>query len=376
MTIQGEGGRTKAEAGPQAQELMNTSTETSQQVSYFDEGAGFAYVAEVGSGIDGTASLVKSTANGKLYVRKEDRYSTEANYEEVGPSAEIEIAKRMKHIPGVAQIKGWRKYERAELRQLKSAFYVSYWDYCNMGTIWSLHAREHYSREISIPDRWLLSWVASMLRTVIDLHRNGVAHHDAHGNNWFLHWDDSTDTPNVVLGDFGQAREFDHFSATGPRTREGLLLRPDLDYIRIGNIADTIAAPARGATEKSSSREKLSGWSEEIFEHADGGRGPVLEAAMIKIADAIEEEIKYTPVPTSEETSPLKPETVVGVPVMERLKRSDYKNWKIVWLEDGNIVPESLQTRNMGDVRSTFCREGDWDRELNPRPMIESLAFI
>lgn len=173
-----------------------------QEAIYFDEGAGFLFIKHLGRGNFGSASLVRSLADNKLYVRKEeinidDYFYSMQTSNETRPE-EAKCATIVSTNANTIKLQGWIKYEEDPYG---SNFTVSYWNYCNSGTLYDLITT--WPEHMCLPERWVFSWVLTMLSTITDIHRAGIAHRDAHLKNWFLHRPDNYSDPVLVLGDFG-----------------------------------------------------------------------------------------------------------------------------------------------------------------------------
>lgn len=170
---------------------------------FFNEGPGFVYVREIGSGLYGNAVLVRCILDLKLYVRKEaktldrldDKYFRKLDATKVIP---------VKDTDNVVNFAGGCVY--TDLHQQRG-YEVSYWEYYGSGTLGS--AIKTFARtDITIPDQWLGKWLYDMLGVLSRIHRVGVAHCDTHDENWFLHRSrhNSSSVPDIGLGDWGLAQ--------------------------------------------------------------------------------------------------------------------------------------------------------------------------
>lgn len=173
--------------------------------TYYDEGAGFVFLENVGRGANGRADLVRSLRDNQIYVRKQLTTAFEVDREDYKrPQREIKKASQLRDFPGVVKILGWSIYAdkaRYDIPGAVATFEVTYWEYYNAGTFKSLMA-ESMSERVSIPSYWICSWLIQTIKTVLELHEEGYSHRDNHYGNWFLHRTIYGSTPDVVLGDF------------------------------------------------------------------------------------------------------------------------------------------------------------------------------
>lgn len=164
-------------------------------VEYFPEGVGFVFVKMLGHGAHSTACFVRSLGDNNLYVRKEDHDASNKNSD---TSPEVTVARMIRSVPGVVGFRGWLSYR--EQKEAKT-FFVTYWTYCNAGTVFQC-LTTYSKHRCDFPERWACRWLISMLETVRGIHGKGVAHDDGHNGNWFLHRQSFDTDPKVVLGDF------------------------------------------------------------------------------------------------------------------------------------------------------------------------------
>lgn len=178
---------------------------SSQDAVYFREGSGYLFVKTLGEGVDGSAILVRSVADGKLYVRKE-----EFNYEETPranhnfsrtPPEETTNALQVQHIDGTYRPRGWTRWLNSPAGV---GFSVTYWRHYDLGSLRGFASDcRHTGRPI--PERWGAIWFVSMCDTMIQVQRAGLVHNDPHSGNWLVERTDGG-IPRVVLGDFGRSQ--------------------------------------------------------------------------------------------------------------------------------------------------------------------------
>ena len=199
-----------------ARQILNEKPASSLPLPavFFQEGSGFFFLRYLGGGANGTAILVRSLRNGKLYVLKED-IDTEDEYS-AERHMEVSSANLVSHLPGVAKVCGWAKYEA---RPTDQSFGVSCWEYYNAGTLDDLYEASRLYEEY-IPERWMCIFTISMLKTITDIHQRGLVHGDCNTRNWFLHRPSPKSDPVVVLGDFGMSYTKSHARSFGQASLE------------------------------------------------------------------------------------------------------------------------------------------------------------
>lgn len=179
----------------------------SQDAVYFREGSGYLYVKTLGNGVDGSAVLVRSVADGKLYVRKE-----EFSYEDIPrfhtPPEETTNALQVQNIRNTYRPHGWTRWVNSPARM---AFNITYWQHYDLG---SLRGFISDCRQTGrpIPERWGALWFVSMCDTMIRVQRAGVIHNDPHTGNWLVQSTHSG-IPEVFLGDFGRSERREELSS-------------------------------------------------------------------------------------------------------------------------------------------------------------------
>lgn len=155
-----------APVSPDSLPVTRISLEDDMNVVYFDEGPGYLFCRRLGIGREGIASLVLDRESDKTVVRKEARRLTDVHKGARGelwlteffprrerkvtaPPKEYRIARKLQHIPGVAQALGWVLYHDFNIlprtilcnspsssrsgKRVHRALKVSYWQYYNLG---------------------------------------------------------------------------------------------------------------------------------------------------------------------------------------------------------------------------------------------------
>lgn len=169
---------------------------------FFNEGHGYLFVKTLGQGQFGCASLVRSRYNDALYVRKEELELSEFHpgYQPKNrPGREVMLALKAQLIDNVYKLKGWVRHINSAHKTLE----VSYWGFCNLGSVDSVHAAAHHYDQ-RIPESVIVRWLTSMLTTMVQVQQAGIQHRDTHAGNWLLHAEHGT--VKIVLGDFGCGR--------------------------------------------------------------------------------------------------------------------------------------------------------------------------
>ncbi|KAK3951750.1 hypothetical protein QBC32DRAFT_214280 [Pseudoneurospora amorphoporcata] len=197
----------------------------------------YYFVSELGYGVQSHAQLVQDRETGLKAVQKVDRKLCLSTLEHEEP-AEIRILRRLISSHRLAdyqprwitllnyeQVLAYQETERAGTHL---SYQVSYWKFCNGGTLYSLVnpyipdfiaekdwlAQGQYS---PAPQRHLpqlpISLVARAIRHICEtlevMYQGGneaVYHCDLHASNIFLHWTKEDPLPGFCIGDFGMAR--------------------------------------------------------------------------------------------------------------------------------------------------------------------------
>lgn len=213
-----------------------TQTTTAMQhnqkvtVSYFDEGPGFVFLKHLAEGAEGWVCLVRSLEDHQLYVRKENFKASPFDKGDGAPP-EVEIANVLQNIPSTIQLHGWFRYKAEYATKTKPrTFCVTYWTYCNSNDL--LECKISYLKSAcEFPEKWAAQWLASMLKTLVELHRKGIAHSDAHVGNWFIHRRSSTADPEILLGDFGLCESISENDTWSDSLHWAVLAAGDFEHV-------------------------------------------------------------------------------------------------------------------------------------------------
>lgn len=330
-------------------------------VSYFDEGAGFVFLKALARGADGCAYLVRSLEDNQLYVRKEDLMVKETDERRL-PS-EIEIANLLQNIPGTVNRHGWFRYVGIDTtKQATMTFCVTYWKFCNSGNLQQCITAYKNSNK-SFPEKWACQWFATLLKTMIQLQRNGVAHNDCHTGNLFIHRQNLNADPEIFLGDFGRSVKIDdNASQDQARIWAATANRRDLEQVTL---------VLRELIQWSSGCDTLREFLVEVEEEIDvyysflgtvsdpRTAASVLDTIIEPIAERVEAYARTLPPPASSQDMIIETEcgSEGSVPLLSWNGYS--KAWKTAILENGEITiswvsPELLKQVQYG------CVEGEW----------------
>ncbi|KAK1773427.1 hypothetical protein QBC45DRAFT_339876 [Copromyces sp. CBS 386.78] len=197
----------------------------------------YYFVSELGYGVQSHAQLVQDRETGLKVVQKVDRKLCPSTLEREEP-AEISILRRLISSHRLAdyqprwitllnyeQVLAYQETERAGSHL---SYQVSYWKFCNGGTLYSLVnpyipdfiAEKDWlaqGQDSPAPQRHLpqlpISLVARAIRHICEtlevMYQGGseaVYHCDLHASNIFLHWTKEDPLPDFYIGDFGMAR--------------------------------------------------------------------------------------------------------------------------------------------------------------------------
>ncbi len=171
---------------------------------FFDEGAGYLFVKNIGTPCNGEVQLVRCIADGRFYVRKETYPIPLDPDAELTSCNEVRLYRPHPHIPRLIDWVDEFSY-KVEGQHRSTA---SVWEFCNGGDLSEFLAKG-LRRGIPIPEVFLWK-LLYQIGTVLDFIHFGcqpsIGHGDFHAGNIFLHWeDDSTVVPEIKLGDFGNA---------------------------------------------------------------------------------------------------------------------------------------------------------------------------
>lgn len=168
----------------------------------------------LGAGSHGTACLVRSVADGQVYVRK--KISPSYAFDENNECKDVKYYLAHPNIPRLLHVQEHKllvdpsEYPPDAASATMSKYFnpetfksvAAYFDYCNADSIMRL---THF-KQFKPSTLFLLKTFDQLLDTFGYLHRNGVAHRDAHMANLFLHFpNDNAPLPDLFVGDYGCA---------------------------------------------------------------------------------------------------------------------------------------------------------------------------
>lgn len=203
------------------------------------------------NGTEGTVNVVKSCADGKLYVRKSIRKSDQARKE---------IAYQM-------MLGSTGRFPQVFSRTVRGADdpQSMVMAYCNGGTLVDINRKTFNGT--ALPEVAVWHILAEVLKALA-LMRTGqfgtervqgwtvpLSHRDLHCGNIFLHWVDDDVAPKVMIGDLGWARE---------------LQQPQEDLDALGNIVSALRGrPVQWHAAGYS--EQLSDWMDRLLGRIGSG---------------------------------------------------------------------------------------------------------
>lgn len=332
---------------PTEEELANLET-----IMLFLEDEGYLLVRVIAQGKNGTACLVRSVKDSKLYVRKEDIVCSDAS--NVVPS-DFTNVRALQDMPGVARLHSWFKHEQKQIGAKDAHyFYVSYWELCNAGDL-HYYYQKYMVETIIFPERIAIKWLYTMLTTILKLHRRGIAHHDRHLGNWFVHRESESTDPIVVLGDFGLS------VAKLPGTSDNdvsLMMREDL----VGKDAELICN-AGIALVSLNSESELCFSLKSMLENLEGAlyeyNASELDEHIERVAEQAAIYLKDRP-QTGEDLVKIGNDR--GADSTADLKGSDFKTWRLAKVRNENgpnieIVASKVPQRQL-DCESRVVAQG------------------
>lgn len=180
---------------------------------YYPEGPGYLFISYLGEGHQGCACLVRSIADGQLYVRK-----SSSLWARGAADLNREISNSLTH-PNIPRCVGWPSANALGLDGDTIPRYDSvatYWVFNNGGDLKGLN---RMYREVGkpLPDVLQLKVLAQVLGAVLHLRKCHIAHRDILPSNIFVHWpsqrpDDNAALPllpDFALGDLGRSQQYD-----------------------------------------------------------------------------------------------------------------------------------------------------------------------
>jgi hypothetical protein len=165
------------------------------------EGLGHLFVKKLGKGAFGSASLVYSTDNKTLLVRKAISPNS-VNLSNIANDIP-EAALALTH-PLIPKIEGVNSYDtlvpESMLRQ-QYKLHTILLEYCNRGDLQNL--MQDYSIPPDVYNKAIWKVFRDLVIVIDFIHHSGVVHRDLHEGNIFLHWRADEESLEAKLGDFG-----------------------------------------------------------------------------------------------------------------------------------------------------------------------------
>lgn len=183
-----------------------------RRLLYFDEGPGSSFpLCRLGHGKFGCVLLVENPQTG-LLARKEPfqlflgRTLTKrlSHIKLIRPAPiadwDCTFAYHVQHIHGVVRLRGCARH----IKDDGFHAHVTYFEYCNLGSLESFHRNYIQRTNHAIPEYWVAKMLISMVDTITAVHRAGIVHRDTPARNWLLNWTSPRDV-QIKLADFGEA---------------------------------------------------------------------------------------------------------------------------------------------------------------------------
>lgn len=216
------------------QQSATTMPETPTRFAIrFNEGSGYLFVKWLGNPSQGQVMLVRSVADGFLYVRKIEFPSL--SYE--NPHS-LEVRMHRNH-PQIPRLYHWQDHVAhsltvGETTSLPKAT-ATIWQFCNGGDLSLFQSR----LRTKLPPALVWHLLERLLSVLHLLHFEClISQRDLAKRNVFLHWDDHDVLPQVFLGDYGCAMPLD----VGCKTAPFVWRRMKEDY---GNLHDMLTLMLR-----------------------------------------------------------------------------------------------------------------------------------
>ena len=176
---------------------------------FFDEGQGYLFVKYAGKSSEGQVMLVRSVADGQLYIRK----VSWPNHDSGNPDQkadEVNLSRTHSSIPRVIE----SNYFGGMTNDHKCKYTSLISQYCNGGDLRTFA----FNIDRVLPPAFLWHLFERLLTVLHHLHYecpSPVAHRDVHPRNIFLHWEQHDNLPQVFLDDFGAAEVIKFPKPTG-----------------------------------------------------------------------------------------------------------------------------------------------------------------
>jgi serine/threonine protein kinase len=193
------------------------------------DGEGYFHIGCLGTGKQGTASLVRSISDGKLYVRKAGEYIFD--YYPSTDDWAPEVSNYREH-ENINRLISYEHYYPGKTNLLQATLIT---EFCNGGNLFSFFDR-YDGKGLKVPEALIWRFLQQMLTGVEFLQKQTpkVVHCDIFPGNIFVNWPNPkkpVDPPNFYLADFGRSEVIDIPTATytscgslsrsPPRSRSG-----------------------------------------------------------------------------------------------------------------------------------------------------------
>ncbi|KAJ9647672.1 hypothetical protein H2204_000302 [Knufia peltigerae] len=196
---------------------------------------GYLHVGKIAAGDRGSATLVRSLADGQVYVRK----NVMANhaFASNGACQEVEFYRHcsLPQFPRLLCAQAHQVFAEGALIGPEYKGASLFFEVCNG------HTMERLADRADFKPSTLFIWRTfdQLLESFALLHRNGIAHTNAHLGNIFLHFPDGdAKLPELVLGGFGNTKLLSTDIWKDPKRTE---LKDDCDDRSIRPLLEDLA---------------------------------------------------------------------------------------------------------------------------------------
>lgn len=183
--------------------LASTTTgEMSAKFAYlYGEGTGYLHVSYLGSGCQGTASLVRCVRTGKTRVRKAGLYDAE-DYDDNEGQWSSEVNNYRPHV-GINKLIAFEHHDHPNSWKIQATLISNY---CNGKDLRKLF-HSYNDLEIMVPEAIIWRFLNQTMDALNYLHREcrpAISHCDIFAGNVFVDWPQQANRrPNFFLADFG-----------------------------------------------------------------------------------------------------------------------------------------------------------------------------
>lgn len=206
-------------------ELVSVSSQvimSARFTYYYPENGGYLHCRILGTGAQGTATLVRSVRDGECYVRK--KAWSDGQHSGRILCGEVEFYRQHDHIPRLIHAESFINRDSPPPVKLNTLIFP----FCNVGDLVSLYDRCGHS-PTKVPEVLILRCLGHLLKTITFLHFEcNIKHNDLSPGNVLVNIANNEQFPKFFLADFGVAENL----SADPEEMRGQI-QEDLSELRI-----------------------------------------------------------------------------------------------------------------------------------------------